>query len=152
MTPQPNGFSARRPEWSARRLRLELDAAGGDADGVWWPHSRDLVVELALLFRALQPGFGPVRRVIYHLDEWSTAPRELDSGGRCIRLDGYRRRPARVLDIVGAGTTLTLRLLTPVVEAGVSTARQLRDPDGGSELEIATWLRARQRTAARRSG
>ncbi|MEV3961604.1 DUF5994 family protein [Nocardia sp. NPDC050193] len=148
MTSQPNAFDARRQEWSTRRVRLELGAADEMADGVWWPYSRDLVTELAGLFAALQPGFGPVRRVIYHLDEWSTAPGELESGGRCVRLDGYRRRRARTLDIVGADATLTLRLITPV--AATSAGRLLRDSETGAGPDIEAWLRGRRQAAPRR--
>lgn len=149
MTSQPNAFDARRQEWSTRRVRLELGAADEKADGVWWPHSRDLVAELAGLFAALQPGFGPVRRVIYHLDEWSAAPRELESGGRCVRLDGYRRRQARTLDIVGDGAALTLRLITPVA-AAMSAGRPRRDSGSGAGPEIEAWLRARRKAAPQR--
>ncbi|WP_156426082.1 DUF5994 family protein [Nocardia jinanensis] len=150
ITPQPNAFDARRRESSTRRLRLELDAADEKADGVWWPYSRDLVAELAGLFTVLQPGFGHVRRVIYHLDEWSTTPGELESAGRRIRLDGYRHRPARTLDIAGAGTTLTLRLITPAADADMSAVRQRWDSEGGAGPDIEAWLRARRRSAPRR--
>lgn len=150
MTSQQNAFNARRPEWSTRHLRLELDAADRSADGVWWPHSRDLVAELAGLFSVLQPAFGPVRRVIYHLDEWSTTPEELKSGGRLVRLEGYRHRPVRTLEIVGGGTTLTLRLLTPVADAATSPGWQHRGSEGRADPTVDAWLRARRRTAPRR--
>ncbi|MEU4313123.1 DUF5994 family protein [Nocardia sp. NPDC024068] len=150
MTSQSNAFDARRQEWSARRVRLEFDAAGEKADGVWWPHSRDLVAELAGLFPVLQPGFGPVRRVIYHLDEWSTSPAELENGGRRIRLDGCRHRPPRTLDIVGDGVTLTFRLLTPVADGALNRGRRHPDSDGGTGSDIQAWLRARRRPVPRR--
>lgn len=149
MTSQQKAFNA-RPEWSARRLRLELDAADRCADGVWWPHSRDLVAELAHLFSALQPGFGPVRRVVYHLDEWSPTPAELESGGRLVRLHGYRHRPVRTLEIVGSGTSLTLRLITPVGDTVTGPGRQPWESEGGADPDVAAWLRARRRPSARR--
>ncbi|MEU4839393.1 DUF5994 family protein [Nocardia testacea] len=149
MTSQPNAFDARRQEWSTRRVRLELGAADEKADGVWWPYSRDLVAELPGLFAVLQPGFGTVRRVIYHLDEWSAAPGELESGGRYVRLDGYRLRQARTLDIIGAGATLTLRLITPVA-AATGVGRPLRDSEAGAGPDIEAWLRGRRQAAPRR--
>jgi hypothetical protein len=149
MTSRTNAFNARRPEWSTRHLRLDLDAADRGADGVWWPHSRDLVAELAGLFSVLQPGFGPVHRVIYHFDEWSAAPGEMESGGRRIRLDGYRHRPVRTLGIVGTDTALTLRLITPVADAATNGGRHRGDSEDDASHDIDAWLRARRRTAPR---
>jgi hypothetical protein len=134
-----------------RGLRLELDTAGaGDVDGAWWPHSRDLVAELTDLLLVLRSGLGPIRRVIYHLDEWSSAPRELDSAGRRVELDGYRHRPARTLDVIGReiGATLTLRIITPVVDADMTAAQQHWESERGEGTDVAAWLRAR--SAARR--
>lgn len=151
MTSRSNAIKARRQDWSVRRLRLELDPAGiGKADGVWWPHSRDLVAELDGLLSALRPGFGPVHRVIYHRDEWTTTPGEMLSGGLRTRLDGYRHMPARTLDIVGVGATLTLQLITPLADA-TSNAEQCRStPDAGTGPDIEAWLRARHRAGSRR--
>ncbi len=148
MTPQPHVTNAGRQASPSRSLRLELDAAG-DVDGAWWPHSRDLVAELTDLLSALRPGLGPICRVIYHLDEWSSAPRELDSAGQRVRLDGYRHRPARTLDLIGRdiGATLTLRIITPVADADMTAAQQHWDSERGGGA-TAAWLRAR--SAARR--
>ncbi|WP_280277003.1 DUF5994 family protein [Nocardia wallacei] len=155
MTPQPHVTSSRQSP--PRRLRLELDAAGtANVDGVWWPHSRDLVVELTGLLSALRPGIGPIRRVIYHPDEWSAAPRELDSAGRRIRLDGSRHRPARTLAVIGDGidTALTLRIITPVADGDSTAAQQHWDSERGGGADAAAWLRARHRSARpdRRAG
>ncbi|WP_157186687.1 DUF5994 family protein [Nocardia jiangxiensis] len=151
MTQQPHVTNAGRQASPSRSLRLELDSAGvGDVDGAWWPHSRDLVAELTDLFSVLRPGLGPIRRVIYHLDEWSAAPRELDSPGRRVRLDGYRHRPARTLDVIGRdiGATLTLRIITPVADVDMTAAQQHWDSERGRGADAAAWLRAR--SAARR--
>lgn len=151
MRSQPNALNSRRQDWSARRLRLELDPVGmGNADGVWWPHSRNLVAELGELLSALRPGFGPVLRVSYHRDEWTAAPGELVSGGHRTRLDGYRQMPARTLHIVGVGATLTLRIITPVAEATLSAVQHRSIPDGGPGADIDAWMRARHRAAPRR--
>ncbi|WP_280269253.1 DUF5994 family protein [Nocardia wallacei] len=141
----------RRPV-SPHRLRLELNPAGtGDADGVWWPHSRDLAAELTDLLAALRPGFGPIRCVHYHVDEWSNAPREMDSGGHPLRLEGYRHMPARTLDILGAApdATLTLRLITPVADADMVAAQPRWDSEREAGAYAGAWLRARHRAAER---
>ena len=36
--------------------------------------------------RCCRCGFGPIDRVIYHLDEWPTAPAKFATGGRAVRL------------------------------------------------------------------
>ncbi|MEU1956289.1 DUF5994 family protein [Nocardia rhamnosiphila] len=144
MTSRSNEIKARRQDWSARRVRLEVDPAGiGNADGVWWPHSRDLVAELAGLLPVLRPGFGPVPRVVFHRDEWTPTPRDLASGGLRTRLDGYRHMPARTVDVIGVGATLTLRLITPVAGAATNTAqhRSIREDTAGPD--IGAWLRTR---------
>jgi hypothetical protein len=146
MTSQSNAIRARRQDWSARQVRLELDPAGtGNAEGVWWPHSRDLVAELAGLLPALRPGFGPVRRVSYHRDEWTSTPREMVSGGRRTRLDGYRHMPARTVEVTGAAATLTLRLITPVAGAATNAAqhRSIREDRAGHDID--EWLRSWRR-------
>ncbi|WP_157122060.1 DUF5994 family protein [Nocardia miyunensis] len=151
MTPQPHVTNVGRRASPSRGLRLELDAGGtGNVDGAWWPHSRDLVAELTDLLSVLRPGLGPIRRVIYNLDEWSSAPRELDSAGRRVRLDGYRHRPARTVDVIGGniGATLSLRIITPIVDADMTAAQQHWGSECGEGSDAAAWLRAR--SAARR--
>ncbi|WP_280330194.1 DUF5994 family protein [Nocardia wallacei] len=153
MTPQPHVTNADRRAPPARRLRLELDTAGtANIDGVWWPHSRDLVAELTSLLAVLRPGLGPIRRVIYHLDEWSAAPSELDNAGRRVRLDGSRHRRARTLEVIGddIGATLTLRIITPVADADMVAAHQHWDYERGQGTDAAAWLRARHRSAQRK--
>ncbi|MFE3954511.1 DUF5994 family protein [Nocardia sp. NPDC059091] len=135
MTLQPNGTNADRRAPPAHRPRLELDAVGAvNVDGVWWPHSRDLAGELPDLLAMLVPRLGPIHRVIYHLDEWATAPRKLDAGGRCVRLDGYRHMPARTLEVLGVitGTHLTLRIITPPDDTDLTAAQQRWDSEGGA--------------------
>ncbi|WP_227981967.1 DUF5994 family protein [Nocardia spumae] len=148
MTSQSNAFEVCRREWATRRVRLEFDVADTMADGVWWPYSRDLAAELAGLFAALRPGFGPIRRVIYHLDEWSTAPGELVCRGRRVRLDGYRLRQTRTLVIVGIDATLTLRLLAPA--AATTGAGRRQDSEDRAAPDIEAWLGARRRITPRR--
>ncbi|GAB2719719.1 DUF5994 family protein [Nocardia thraciensis] len=153
MTPQQHVTNAGRQASSpSRRLRLELDVAGtANIGGVWWPHSRDLVAELTSLLSALRTGLGPIRRVSYHLDEWSTAPGELDSAGRRVRLDGSRHRPARTLDVIGddIGAILTLRIITPVADADMTAVQQRWGSERGEGADAAAWLRARHRAARR---
>ncbi|MEV6071564.1 DUF5994 family protein [Nocardia sp. NPDC052001] len=116
-------------------LRLELNSGGTTAaDGFWWPNSRDLTAELPELLAMLTPRLGPIHRVIYHLGEWDAAPRKLDFGGRRVRLDGYRRLPARTLQILGVsiGASLTLQLITAPADNDMAGAQQRWDSEGGA--------------------
>lgn len=134
MRSEPSGTKSKRQASPNHRLRLELDVGGpGAVDGCWWPHSRDLTWELPDLLAMLVPRLGPIHRVIYHLDEWATAPRRLDFGGQRIRLDGYRHRPARTLEVlaVSIGTRLTLQIVTPLADIEMTTAQQRWDSEGG---------------------
>lgn len=119
----------------AHRLRLELDTGDRSIGGFWWPHSRDLAAELPDLLTMLTSRLGPIHRVIYHLDEWTTVPGELDFGRRQVRLDGYRRdMPARTVQIVGVGigAPLTIRIITPLDESESTAAQQRWDSEGGA--------------------
>lgn len=103
MTPQTrkndqNGtVPARTP-----RLRLKSKAPhSGYVDGAWWPHSDDLAVELPDLLAVLSVRLGRIDRVSYHLGAWVNAPRKLATGGRAVRLDGYRRQPLNTIEVRG---------------------------------------------------
>ncbi|UFS95301.1 MULTISPECIES: DUF5994 family protein [Nocardia] len=139
MTSQPNRTNPSRQASPTHQLRLELDASGtGTADGFWWPHSRDLATELPDLLAMLTPRLGPIHRVIYHLDEWATAPRKLDFGGRRVRLDGYRHMAARTLEVLGVGfdTHLTLQIITPLADTEMAAAQQRWDSEGGAGANV----------------
>ncbi|MFI5778955.1 DUF5994 family protein [Nocardia sp. NPDC051570] len=119
MTRHTNGISDWRHASFTHQLRLELNTVTtGPVDGFWWPYSRNLADELPDLLATLELRLGSIYRVIYHLDEWATAPGELDFNGRRLRLDGYRHIPARTLEVLGVGldTQLTLRIITPLDE------------------------------------
>ena len=55
--------------------------------GVWWPRSRDLAIELAVLLPAADAYLGgPVVQVWANPDAWAHQPRRLYNGRRPIRL------------------------------------------------------------------
>jgi hypothetical protein len=84
------------------RLRLKPKAPQrGYVDGAWWPHSDDLAAELPDLLAVLSVRLGEVGRVIYKIDEWSTAPKKLTADGRTVRLDGYHRQPVNTVEVLG---------------------------------------------------
>jgi hypothetical protein len=96
------------------RLRLKPKApASGYVDGAWWPRSDDLTHELPDLLAVLPVRLGAVDRVRYNLAEWAKVPQRLTTGGRTIRLDGYRMQPANTLQVLGHGRHQIFLLVVP---------------------------------------
>jgi hypothetical protein len=84
------------------RLKLKPKAPrNGYVDGAWWPHDADLTAELPDLLSVLSVRLGPIGRVIYNVNEWATPPAKFATGGRMVRLDGYRRQPINTVEVMG---------------------------------------------------
>lgn len=117
MTPQQTRRNDQNSIVPARtpRLRLKPKAPqSGYVDGAWWPHSDDLRSELPDLLAVLSVRLGRIDRVLYHLNAWAEAPRKLITGGRTVRLDGYRLQPINTIDVLGLdGDRLTLLVIPP---------------------------------------
>ncbi|OBC06243.1 hypothetical protein A5784_10120 [Mycobacterium sp. 852013-50091_SCH5140682] len=102
-----------RPEHTPR-LRLKPKApTTGHVDGAWWPHSDDLAAELPDLLAVLSVRLGRIDRVIYNLNEWATPSRKLATGGRRVRLDGYRRQPTNTIEVQGLDGSRIVLLVVP---------------------------------------
>jgi hypothetical protein len=96
------------------RLRLKPKApVTGYVDGAWWPHSDDLTKELPDLLAVLSVRLGAIDRVLYNLNEWATPPAKLATGGRKVRLDGYRLQPINTLEVLGVNRNKILLLVIP---------------------------------------
>ncbi|MGA7052621.1 MAG: DUF5994 family protein [Mycobacterium sp.] len=97
------------------RLRLKPKAPlSGYVDGAWWPHSDDLATELPDLLAVLSVRLGQIGRVVYNVNEWPNAPRKFVTGGRTVRLDGYRRQPVHTVEILGLdGKKIVLLVVSP---------------------------------------
>jgi hypothetical protein len=90
------------PPVQTPRLRLKPKAPqSGYVDGAWWPHSDDLTAELPDLLSVLSVRLGPISRVIYRVDEWAKPPTKFATGGRTVRLDGYRLQPVNTVEVLG---------------------------------------------------
>jgi hypothetical protein len=84
------------------RLRLKPKAPrSGYVDGAWWPHSEDLTAELPDLLSVLSVRLGPIGRVIFNVNEWPKPPAKFATGGRTVRLDGYRLQPVSTIEVLG---------------------------------------------------
>src|ERR1700730_516321 len=89
----------RTPPAHTPRLRVKPKAPqSGYVDGAWWPHSEDLKAELPDLLSVLSVRLGPIGRVIYNLNEWPKPPAKFATGGRAVRLDGYRLQTVHNLE------------------------------------------------------
>ena len=85
-------------------LALSLKPKGslaGYVDGGWWPDSRDLVVELPALTRALTARLGRVTRVAFPIDAWIAPPRLITVDGRTIRLEGFHHQDEYIVHVSG---------------------------------------------------
>ncbi|MGB8403163.1 MAG: DUF5994 family protein [Mycobacterium sp.] len=116
MTLQAHNDARRRytPPEHTPRLRLKSKAPhSGYVDGAWWPRSDDLATELPDLLAVLSVRLGAIDRVMYNLAEWAKAPAKLATGGRKVRLDGYRRQPAKTLEVRGLNRDSIVLLVIP---------------------------------------
>lgn len=96
------------------RLRLKRKAPiSGYVDGAWWPHSDDLTTELPDLLAVLSVRLGRVDRVLYKLNDWAKAPTKLATGGRAVRLDGYRLQPPNTIEVLGLNRNRIVLLVVP---------------------------------------
>ena len=116
------------------RLRLKPKAPkSAHVDGAWWPHSDDLPNELPDLLAVLSVRLGAIDRVMYNLSEWAQMPKRLMTGGRAVRLDGYRLHPANTLQVLGVGREKILLLVVPphtepdIAHEAMMTAAALND-------------------------
>jgi Family of unknown function (DUF5994) len=48
--------------------------------------------------------------VIYNLNEWAKPPAKLATGGRTVRLDGYRLQPVNTVEVLGLNRNKILLL------------------------------------------
>ena len=96
------------------RLRLKPKAPqSGYVDGAWWPRSDDLAAELPDLLAVLSVRLGRIDRVMYNVNEWAKASAKLATGGRAVRLDGYRRQPINTVEVLGLNRNKIALLVVP---------------------------------------
>jgi len=96
------------------RLRLKPKAPHtGYVDGAWWPRSDDLTTELPDLLVVLSVRLGRIDRVLYKFNDWAKAPTKLATGGRAVRLDGYRLQPPNTIEVLGLNRKRIVLLVVP---------------------------------------
>jgi hypothetical protein len=112
---------------SEPRLQLKPDPpASVYLDGVWWPRSTQLAIELPGLVARLSDRLGQVTMVGYHIDAWPETPPEVEIGDLTVRLQGFTsNEPASVIVFGRDGHYITLLVVPSDVSDEV--ARQELD-------------------------
>jgi len=136
------------------RLRLKPDGDwSGYVDGAWWPHSRDLVQELPMVLDAAASRLGTVKRVIYRIQEWDAAPRQLRYGDRMVSLDGYRYQRADSVYISDLDRRqLVLLVIPPMTDPHVAHDVMTRAATPGGTSAPTALLPTEPLSAERRAG
>jgi Family of unknown function (DUF5994) len=126
------------------RLRLKPKApTGGWVDGGWWPRSRDLGAELPGLLAVLAVRLGRIERVSYHLGDWGPTGAKISCGVGVVRLGGYRTQRADTVDVLAAGSRVTLLVVPPETSTHIAHAVLMAAGHRGSTDDVETLLRSR---------
>jgi len=131
------------------RLRLKPKAPHtGYVDGAWWPHSDDLTTELPDLLAVLSARLGPIDRVLYKLTDWAKAPAKLATGGRVVKLDGYRLQPPNTVEVLGLNGNRIILLVVPPhtdPDRAHATVMAAAAPDNDSTVDGLLMISLRDR-------
>lgn len=103
-------------EPTRREVRLQMkpdNAAPGHVDGGWWPRSTDPAAEFPALIAALTSTLGPISRVGYNLDAWTTTARKLTIRDRVVRMEGFHTMQPNTVTITGQNRHRTSLLVIP---------------------------------------
>ncbi len=134
------------------RLRLKPKAPQtGYVDGAWWPHNDDLTTELPDLLAVLSVRLGGIDRVLYNLGEWAkNTPARLATGGRNVRLDGYRLQPENTVEVLGLNRDKIQLLVVPPhtdPDHAHTTMMAAAAPNNDSTVDGLLMTSVRERTA-----
>lgn len=145
----------RRPPDRTPRLRLKPKAPPtGYYDGAWWPHGDDLTAELPDLLAVLSVGLGAIDRVLYRFADWAKAPAKLVTGGRAVRLDGYRLQPRNTIEVLGFNRNrVVLLVVSPETDPDRAHATMMAAaaPDDDSTADELSVTGPRERTSRTQS-
>ncbi len=130
------------------RLRLKPKAPqSGYVDGAWWPHSEDLTAKLPDLLSVLSVRLGPIGRVIYNMNEWAKPPAKFATGGRTVRLDGYRIQPVNTVEVLGLNrNNVVLLVVSPHADPDQAHAIMMTaaGPNNASTVESLLMISAEE--------
>ena len=131
------------------RLRLKPKARqNGYVDGAWWPRSDDLATELPDLLAVLSDRLGPIVRVIFNSNEWAKPGAGFATGGRRVRLDGYRLQPTNTVEVLGLNrNSIVLLVVAPNADPDEAHATLMAAaaPGNDSTVDDLLMVSARER-------
>lgn len=117
-TPSPDGGQPFSTPTRTTRLLLS-DESRSAVDGVWWPHTQNLSVELHDLVVSLTPRLGPVERIHFDWNAVSTTQRHIDPDDGLVVAGPELEQPTHVMRLYGRNG---IRIDIAVVEPGLDTA------------------------------
>jgi Family of unknown function (DUF5994) len=142
------------PPEQTPRLRLKPKAPHtGYVDGAWWPRSDDLTTELPDLLAVLSVRLGPMDRVLYKLTDWAKAPAKLTTGGRVVKLNGYRLQPPNTVEVLGVNRNRIVVLVVPPhtdPDRAHATMMAAAAPDNDSTVDGLLMISLRDRESRTR--
>jgi hypothetical protein len=83
-------------------------------DGGWWPHSRDLTVELADLVEHFPPESGRIVRALVSPPDWDPAPRRIPVARGYVKVGSFPRDDTHLVYLSTADRTVLRVLVVPV--------------------------------------
>jgi hypothetical protein len=95
------------------RLRLAEHPGRERLDGGWWPHSRDLEVELADLVARFPTQRGRVVRALFSPPDWDPAPRRVPVAGGYVKVGSFPRDDTHLIDLTMSDRTVLRLLVVP---------------------------------------
>lgn len=98
--------------------------SAGALDGAWWPHSKDLELELADLVDHFPTDVGQVSRAVFSRPDWLTSPHKITIARGSLKTGSFPRDDTHVVLLrLSTGKQLTLLVVPPDTPA--SAARDL---------------------------
>lgn len=95
------------------RLRMAEHPGSGHLDGGWWPHSRDLAVELADLADHFPPRSGRIVRALISPPDWDPAPRRIAVARGYVTVGSFPRDDTHVILLTTSDRTVLCMLVVP---------------------------------------
>jgi hypothetical protein len=112
-------------------------------DGGWWPHTRELTLELPLLVAAFAERGVRITRVIYHPSLWLIAPPKLRLDGRVVHLGWLRDIDPNLVSLrTSQDTGIELLVVPPEASAELAGRAMAAAAEPGNTTAPAEILQA----------
>lgn len=125
------------------RLQLSGSPGRGPLDGGWWPHSRNIDMELADLVDGFPAVIGRVDRALYSRPDWDSQPRTVPVARGRIKAGSFPGDDTHMMVLsMAARTRLILLVVPPDHPRGVEALTLAADESNrSSATEILSALR-----------